>query len=201
MLFGRKRLIAALAMLLWFAAVGRGVHALLLYAYTPALTEPAAPTWPASLPSSAPRGLPLLVMFLHPHCACSRASIAELAVLMASAQTRLEARVYVVNVPGVAEDWVDTDLVRSAARIPGVTVSVDVDGRIARQLGASVSGETLMFSTSGLRVFRGGLTVARGHEGANPGRYAVLDLLDDIDSRRPETPVFGCYLRESDARP
>jgi hypothetical protein len=197
----RLRIALMMAASVWSLAVGYGLHSLLAYSYTPANTRPAVNEWPPALRESGPRSRPLLVMFVHPHCACSNASVSELAVLMAAVRGRVDARVYGVRVAGADAGWTDTELLHAAERIPGVTVSVDAEGAIARELGASVSGETLLYAADGRRAFRGGLTAARAHEGDNPGRHAVLELLAHPDLPARETPVFGCYLHGSETRP
>ena len=182
----------------WLTGASAGVHTLMLYAYTPAPTAPVVVAqWPASLAAQAPARRPLLVMFIHPQCACSRASLSELAVIATQIHQAAEIRVYVARPTGTPDGWEQTDLLRDAARIPGATVVVDRDGAISRSLDATVSGETLLFTADGRRVFHGGLTPARGHEGNSDGRRAVLSLIANSTSAPVETPVFGCFLRAS----
>ena len=181
----------------WAAVVGVGLHLLLVYAYTPAGVTPAVDHWPASLASTAPTTVPLLVMFVHPECPCSRASLSELAVVMASARGRLHARVYIERAPDVEDGRKRTHLLSAAAAIPGVDVAFDPDGRVAILLHADVSGETHVYAANGRLIFRGGVTGARGHEGDNEGRRAVLALLTTPPEAVVTTPVFGCFLRAS----
>ena len=49
-------------------------------------------------------------MLTHPHCPCSRASIGELARLMAQAQGRVTAYVLFIKPAGSPEDWENSDL-------------------------------------------------------------------------------------------
>ena len=149
----------------WFFVLGLGFHKLMVFSSTPAIVTAGPERWPLSLAASAPRAKPLLVMFVHPQCACSRASISELANVLAEAHGRLDARVYILRIPGAEQGWEETDLLRSARRIPGVEVITDVGGVAARHLSATVSGEASLYAPDGRRVFHGGLTAARGHEG------------------------------------
>lgn len=136
----------------------------------------------------------MLVMFAHPKCPCSRASIQELAVLMARSNGALHARVYFYRPAGTEAGWERTDLWRSAASIPGVEVMVDVEGLTALSFHASVSGETQVYRSTGALAFSGGITAARGHQGDNEGRRAILEILTTPSTPR-HTRVFGCYLR------
>jgi hypothetical protein len=93
-----------------------------------------------------------------------------------------------------ASGWENTDLWRTAASLPDVTVVRDDDGRDARQLGAATSGQTLLYDERGLLVFSGGITGARAHAGDNPGRQSLVALLNRKPAERSGTSVFGCPL-------
>jgi len=70
----------------WLATIVTGTYLLLAYANAPG--QAGSP--PENLPQSSqvPRDTerPTLVMFIHPHCPCSRASVGELAEVMAHCQ-------------------------------------------------------------------------------------------------------------------
>ncbi|HUR59158.1 MAG TPA: hypothetical protein VM029_15690, partial [Opitutaceae bacterium] len=91
-------------------------------------------------------------------------------------------------------DWPHTDLWRRAAAIPGVKVLTDVDGRAAARFGAVTSGQALLFDTAGRLLFSGGITGARGHQGDNAGRRAVVARVFGRETAPAHTPVFGCSL-------
>ncbi len=150
---------------------------MLNYDYTPAPPTTPPARWPAN--SAIPRtaGLASIVLVAHPHCPCTRASIEELARLMARLDGRATAAVVFVRPRGVPQDWEKTDLWRSAARIPGVTVVSDAAGREASGFGAQASGQTLLYSARGDLQFSGGITGSRGHAGDNLGQSSVISLV------------------------
>ena len=133
-------------------------------------------------------------MTLHPQCPCSRASLTELAEIMARSEGRLEARILFVQPADAPADWLDGELWRRAKTIPGVTVSVDKDGRDAAAFGASTSGQVMVYEATGVIRFSGGITDGRGHEGDNAGMLSVLDLVRNGKSQVATTPVYGCSL-------
>jgi hypothetical protein len=133
-------------------------------------------------------------MIAHPRCPCTRASIAELAQIMAHAPSGLKATVLFVKPPGAGKDWDDTDLRRSAVAIPGVTALTDENGLEAARFGAQTSGHTLVFDRDGALAFSGGITGTRGHVGGNAGENAVLAALRQQTPERGRTAVFGCSL-------
>ena len=170
------------------------MNTLWLYSNTPG--EPGTPParWPPDAPLQLGNGATLL-MFAHPHCPCSRASIGELAIIIARSQQKLESHVFFyapANQPG---SWVRTDLWDSARSIPGVQVIEDPEGALSRRFGASTSGQTLLYDSAGRLAFNGGITASRGHSGDNTGRHAILSLLQGENLARNVTPVFGCSLR------
>ncbi len=132
-------------------------------------------------------------MFLHPQCACSRATLGELAVLMRRTGGQLRAEVKFVLPEGESEEWVEGDLWRSAQDISGVTVSIDQNGEDAATFGAETSGATLVYDQAGALVFSGGITAARGHFGDNIGRLSIEKWVEEGEGIS-ETPVFGCPL-------
>jgi hypothetical protein len=168
---------------LWVITIGASMGALWAYKMAPgaAATPPAA--WPSASRLRRTAGRPTLVMFAHPGCPCTRASLSELARLVARFPQRMT--VYVLFT-GPAE----------APAIPGVEMRSDADGAEAARLGARTSGQALLYSAAGTLVFSGGLTGARGHEGDNPGRAAIAAFLEHGEASRPATPVFGCALQD-----
>jgi hypothetical protein len=79
--------------LVWLIAVGVGLGGLWRYAQTPSPAAKAPAIWPTASRIARDTGRPTLVMFAHPRCACSRATIGELAILMAHVQRRVAVHV------------------------------------------------------------------------------------------------------------
>jgi hypothetical protein len=178
----------------WVAALAFGARVLFKYETTAGRTGLVSSSWPSV--SIVPRQTDkaTLLMLAHPHCPCTRASVGELAQVMAHAVGKVNAYVLFVKPAGAGADWDDTDLRRSAAAIPGVTVLTDENGTEAARFGAETSGHTLVFDRNGVLVFSGGITASRGHAGANEGESAVLAALKQEPMPRNRTPVFGCSL-------
>lgn len=179
---------------LWLLVVGIGLSILLGYENTPGKAAQPLASWPTDSQIQRAPGLATLVMLVHPHCPCSRASIGELALLMAHNQGRLAAYVLFLKPDGFAEDWEKTDLWQSAADIPGVQPLVDFEGVEARRFNSKTSGQTILYDAEGRLLFNGGITIARGHAGDNAGRSAIVSLLNAGRAEQTETPVFGCPL-------
>lgn len=198
----QKRFVRSLSIVVACLAlgfVGLGFASLVRYTNTPGVSVVAPAQWPSESRLAQATTRPMLVMFVHPRCPCSRASIAELAELMAASGDRLTARVLFYKPVDSAADWALTDTWRSALSISGVVVSEDIDGVEANRFGAPTSGSAMLYGTDGRMLFNGGITAARGESGANDGRRAILALLEK--SSAPEkTPVFGCPIFDGNSR-
>lgn len=113
---------------------------------------------------------------------------------MTQARGRVTAYVLFVKPANFSEGWEKTDLWMSATAIPGVSVVEDDQGIEAGRFRAATSGQTMLYDKDGKLVFSGGITGARGHEGDNAGRTAIVSLLNLDEASESETPVFGCPL-------
>ena len=180
---------------LWVIAVVSGMHVMLTYADTPATAGTPPVAWPAQSRIPRKAGLPTVVVLAHPRCSCTRATISELAELMARVDDRATAVVVLVRPSGMPERWEQTDLWRSAAEIPGVTVMADPEEVEADRFHAQASGQTMLYSAGGKLLFTGGITAARGHAGDNAGRSSIISLVTDGSAEQTKTLVFGCALK------
>jgi hypothetical protein len=190
---GRRALWLGLAGL-WLCATVAGLAIMADYANRPGAPAQAPPRWPTASQIPLDRSRPTLVMLVHPKCDCTRASLAELAELMARAPHRTRAYVVFMKPTSFEDNWERTDLWKTAARLPDVSVLADDDGREATRFGAETSGQALLYDTAGRLMFAGGTTVARGHEGDSAGLAAILALVTNGRPAQTTSPVFGCPL-------
>ncbi len=192
-----KRLLIWACAALWLSAVLAGTGIFWRHANSAGDAGKAPASWPAASSLVRPAKRKTLVMFAHPQCPCTRASIGELALLMARSGGELDAFVVFLEPDGVADEWTHTGIVENAKHIPGVTVLFDKGGREAGLFGAATSGRTDLFDASGRLLFSGGITAARGHAGDNAGRDAIVELTSTGKAQRACTPVFGCALADT----
>ena len=192
--FRRRRVWLGALLLLWLGGVGTGLWAVWAYDNRPGPAAAVPPQWPsvtALAPSSAG---PTLVFLAHPQCTCTRASLDELAEILARATTRPRTYVLFLKPSGVDDGWEQTELWRRAAQLPGVRVLRDDNGLEARRFGVETSGQTLLYDKRGNLVFSGGITGSRGHAGENAGELTLISLLSDGRVDRRVSNVFGCPL-------
>lgn len=180
--------------LVWLGIVVTGTFLMLAYANSSGHAGMPPVHWPKQSGVLPDQNRPTLVMFIHPHCPCSKASIGELALLMAHCQGQVNAHVLFLQPEEMDSTWSMTDTWKDAARIPGVTVQHDDAGREARFFHAETSGDTALYDAKGNLLFHGGITIARGHSGDNPGRDTLQALLLGEPAQLTNTPAFGCPL-------
>ncbi len=145
---------------------------------------------------------PTLIMAIHPRCPCSVASLHELErVHNAEGNTPLRIILLVGTPEPVDDEWREAvERVRASATFAHVVL--DAGGRQAEILGMKTSGSTCLYDAGGRLIFSGGLTVARGVEGASVASDRLIELLHTTFGKSTpgvaregvKTPVFGCEL-------
>ena len=192
-----SRLCVKSLLLLWCGAVAVGLTVMLNYDFTPARSIAATSQWPAGSRLKPGQNCPTLLMFIHPQCPCSRASLIELGKFASTRRSPIALRIVLIRPKKFEEGWERTSLYTLAERIPHAIVITDPDAQEAKRFGATTSGETLLYAADGRLVFQGGLTAARGHEGRSAGQDALQELIGADGSRVCRTSVFGCALGET----
>ncbi len=195
MVYRRSVISPWIALLLgWGLALGFGFVLLGAYAARPG--DPGAPQkrWPRSSALVLDERRCNLLIFLHPACPCSQASIEELAYVMARSRGRVRAQALLVVPETIPKRWALGKLENQLSELRDLGVRRDTGGVEQRRFGAATSGHVLLYDCRGRLVFSGGITPARGHVGPSYGRDALLAYLERESNDRAASPVFGCPL-------
>jgi hypothetical protein len=187
--------LARLCVTAWLVLSIAGLWWLFQHVSTPGANSAALADWPVQTSIERQAGAATLVMFVHPRCPCTRASLAELERVVARSGGAIHPRIVLSLPVGATDEWRHTQLRHSAERIPGAVLIDDVDGREALLFGAAISGTTLLYDFNGKLTFQGGITAGRGHQGDNAGENAVLALLREGTVACREMPTFGCPIQ------
>ncbi len=184
---------------LWLCAIGYGMNILMTHERTP--STPAV-----SRLSSGEVLLPFLcekpfglVMFAHPQCVCTKASLSELQWLVSKCSPdSVQVTVFFVKPEGASDEWIKSDTWQKASELPNVQVMIDESATLAKRLGAITSGQTFLINATGKILFSGGITIGRGVTGDNAGRRAILSFVMHTPSGdhfpQSTSDVFGCTL-------
>lgn len=192
-----KRLIQVTAFSVWLILVGSTFAWLTLYGSIPGPSSDVPKSWPSSTEINRCEGQQHLLVFLHPECPCTRATLDNLQPLIRSDDLQVTLICFGDFLPQSNDSlggcyrelqaWNDR---------PQVTLVSDVTGQEAERFGASTSGHCLLYDREGKLVYNGGVTSSRGHRGANTGLSILKSTLNELDSAESSYPVFGCPLLE-----
>ena len=149
---------------IWICSVVAGTTLLARYSSSPGLAAGPPRSWPVVPELSRQSSRPRLLMFVHPKCPCSRASINELARLTARCRDQMDLTALFVVPPGCPPDWHKTALWENANAIPGLQVIADQGARLASAFGVTTSGHCVVYDAENRLIFSGGITTGRGHE-------------------------------------
>jgi len=186
---------------IWLLAAAAGLAAVASYERIPGRAGQTPAQWPADAGISLDATRPTLLMFAHPKCPCTRASMGELNRLLAQCDGEVATQVLFFAPDNGSSEWLRGDLWQSAKAIPGVKVEIDLAGRLAQRFGAETSGFVVLYDVHGKLLFRGGITRERAHAGDNRGVDAIVSLIAARIPSTESTSVFGCELRDSNSVP
>ena len=187
------------AAILWVATVAAAYQATRRFESTPGTAAIAPLSWPTQSRVTPAEGQWTLVMLVHPHCSCSRASVKELEAVLEKAPRSVQPYVLVFRPREFPAGWERTDVYTSATRLRRARVLIDEDGREARLFGGFTSGQTFLYDADGKLRFEGGITLLRGHAGLNSGRADILRIAHSRAGTGTH-PVFGCAISRKPAR-
>jgi len=180
--------------LLWVVLIGSGISWTARYDRTAGAAAAAPGDWPGASRLPLVDGQATLLMFLHPRCPCSRASLHELAALIEHRHIPVTTFIIEVSPPGAPQNWARTELKRLASTIPGAMTLIDNGGYEASTFDSKTSGDVFFYSAERRLLFQGGITPSRGHEGESPGAEALARILNGAMTTDSKAAVFGCPL-------
>ena len=150
--------------------------------------------WPEDNPFRRDGHRSTLLIFLHPLCPCSSASVEELGYVLSQCGERVSAHAVLLVPSHRPEEWRRSPIEQELAASSDVHIWVDKGGATARRFRVETSGHVVLYNSRGRLSYSGGITAARGHRGDNYGRAAVIDRILGAERYEPASPVFGCPL-------
>lgn len=180
----------------WGASMLVGLFLSIDYECRPAVSGRAIASWPGSARISGAVKKSRLIMFLHPHCPCSWASLVGLADTLSRSRRAVAVHVLFFSSQDFTLPAQKSALWAKASTIPDVAITCDEEGAISRSFGASASGTVLLYDETGRLQFSGGITAGRGHVGQNAGSRALTAFLNYERVNDRDHPVFGCPITD-----
>ncbi|BBM82387.1 hypothetical protein [Candidatus Uabimicrobium amorphum] len=149
---------------------------------------------------------PTLLVFLHPRCPCSHATIGALEIIISRTANPCEVVVVFYAPKDEKKHWYQTRLFQKAQKISlllqhkkskiQLRTYVDREAQQSKKFGATISGTVLLYDAADALRFHGGITLSRGHfdSGDNFGVEAIVNILNKKSNKITQTPVFGCSI-------
>jgi len=182
----------------WALSLIAGLGGLVAYKGREGATSSPPQLLPVSF-ASTNNARPTLLLFVHPKCSCTTATVSELARTIAS--TNDDGELLRPDIVVVAATWGDrpdawcrTSMVESLLNLPRSRLVIDRDAAITHAMDIKTSGHVLFYDEQGALLFSGGITPARGHEGPNTGESELVELIRGDRTRHKDTPTYGCAL-------
>jgi hypothetical protein len=192
---GRVMLVAAV--IAWAAIVVAGNLWMTAYSSQPSGSATSPDRLPSAIRAEMSNERPTLLVFLHPYCPCSRATLAELERITADYPDIADIKAYFYLPSDQTEDWAHSDTWIKAERNPALSLFT-IDEEQLKELGTVTSGQVMLYDKNGDLVFSGGITPARGHEGDNVGSESIKAFFASGYAEVPTSLVFGCSLVTAD---
>lgn len=164
------------------------------YSNTAGKTETKGDQWPVGTSLIRAKERPTLVMFLHPKCPCSQASLEEISRVLATHPDAYTLNFVFFKPSNEDDNWAETSLWKTVSKLPHAQAIIDQDAHEAKLFGALTSGDTFVYSPTGKLEFRGGVTPARGSIGDNAGIETLTLLAQGRTAVSKNSPVFGCPI-------
>jgi hypothetical protein len=175
-----------------------GLRVLMGFDQTAGARAEAPARWPFPSAIRLANDRPTLLVFAHPFCGCTAATLGELARIPARRSPQSpQPAITILFARPKGSDWRTSPLWDNARQLAGHNVIWDEEGREARRFGVRTSGEVLLYDRHGDLLFHGGVTGARGHAGDNYGADQLTAALDSGQPAKAGHLVFGCALESS----
>lgn len=189
----RKRLIGWGLALLWGVFALGGSIAMYQHAYSGDHPEYAGQQWPSLSKLTRGSERATLIVFAHPKCPCTRATIDSLSQVVRD--TKCDATIVFWQPASSSKSdtsgWTTTPVIEKAKGIESLQIVMDPDGVESSLFGANTSGHCIAFSASGELLYSGGITSSRGHTGNNIGLESLIQAIQTGHAQK-SLPVFGC---------
>lgn len=145
-----------------------------------------------------------LIVFAHPRCPCTRATMEEFKRFHGVHRARIATTVVLYAPDDADAAWTHGAIASSIGGMGSVRTVTDPGGVLARRFGVFTSGHVLAYDETGTLRYSGGITTSRGHEGRSDGTRALARLvgggsLPADSGAAAEYTVFGCPLHDADA--
>lgn len=142
-----------------------------------------------------------VMMFVHPRCPCTPASLTEFARVLKNKPINVRAQIVFFSPLDANAAWTTGAVWEQAKGIEGAEVVLDRGGALAQRSTARTSGQVIVYGSQGEVLFEGGVTAGRGMAGDSAGARSLAQALRGEPISANHTPVYGCSLESPGETP
>ena len=137
-----------------------------------------------------------LVLFIHPRCPCTKATIRSLERIYHRMPQRPKLVVYAFYPQDRGESWAESALTDYVTAFADAALIPDRNGDACLRYGVTTSGHLMLFDRHDRLVFSGGITPGRAHEGDCISSKDLLKKCRNESSVAAPSnwPVYGCPI-------
>jgi len=169
------------------------------YESEPGPAQNAPANWPADSALGGFSGRHTVLVFLHPFCTCSEATLSELDRFLTwnaapAANGELDVTVVISLAGKLDPSDRESAIVKRVQSTKQAKVFFDHGGVETRRFGAETSGFVAAYGPDGRLQFAGGITGGRGVTGENSSLRALQSAIWNRQPASFARLVFGCSL-------
>lgn len=190
-MFATVKGLLAIAWLVTIAVVLRGW---MDFEHSPGRNVRPQAQWPVSTQLRLDRDHGTLVVFLHPFCPCSRATLERLEQVLSDSSKKPTCCFMIAPVASSVEIDARSANLRLAKAMSPSRTFIDGNKSEARLFDPTTSGHVFYYDAGGSLRFSGGVLVERGSNQPNTFAEALYRAINNPTYPVVHTPVFGCSL-------
>jgi hypothetical protein len=176
---------------IWLIATTYAYSVMMRFDTRPGMAGNPPLRWPATSQVKLAKAQRTLLVFLHPKCSCSRASISQLQNLQKRLPGKFHTELVLWQPLNPSPSW--NQLYRTdMGELTGTQVITDPGGRAAALFDVHTSGYVLLYGAGGDLQYAGGLTLARAFDLEGPGIVAMEQIMAGSKTTAAHRPVYGC---------
>lgn len=141
-----------------------------------------------------------LLVFYHPHCPCTAASLRNLQRINSSLVSERKIYAFAFHPQDEPVTWIESPTTKLLRGIPNITIIPDREAIACQAFGLSTSGHMLVYDEAQRLIFSGGITPGRGHEGDCQSSFDLRQKINGEKSTLNYWPVYGCSIVESEEK-
>lgn len=191
----RKKIIISVIISIWVGSIIWSTKAMLIFQFTPGKMGKVFNDFPQKSKLVLDQTLPTLILFLHPKCTCSKASVEEIKIIKSSIKKEFKLIAVVQTASLKLTDELEK-LKEELSTLPHSTIVNDSYSFETNLFSVKTSGQIYIYSSFGELIYTGGSTSSRGTSSPSELRRTIASILET--NKKPHQlitkSIYGCEM-------